>query len=631
MENDFIEYYNRELAYIREMGREFAEQYPKVASRLGMEGIQVADPYVERLMEGFSFLTARIHKKMDAEFPQFTQNLLEVLYPHYISPTPAIGIIDFDINSKKGDLVKGYTLPKGTVFRARTGGKECRFSTGHEITFHPVEIEEAEISSSMSDLPPKLLKNFRGSKQIRSALRIQIKVVGGSTISDLKNFDKLTFFLNGEEIYTHKLLEMLMAHTIGIVAHDHERPIRWTKFIDVKNLKHEGFEANQSLLPSDSRVFQGYRQLHEYFAFPQRYLFTSLTGVEKAIALPEDLKKQKIKAFELTFLFDKAAHELEGVITAENLRLHSVPVINLFPMQANRINVTPNAHEFHVVVDRAKPLDYEIYSIDKVTVNAPGQKEVQEFRPFFDIYGANGDSINQFYSLRREVRKPSLNQSQVAKRTGYRGSEVFISIVDVGNPPYNEQEVFGLNIETTCTNRDLPHIFSSGGDVDFRFNVSVPVDKVHFIKNPSRPRAPLGREAYSWRLINHLNLNYLNLLDSDEESGAEAVRELLHIYSDLGDPLLARQIQGIRSIKLEPIYRRMPLKGAIVFGRGVSIKVLLDENEFAGISPYLFGAVLEQFFARHVSINMLTELELSTLQSGIIATWKPRLGGRPTV
>ncbi|WDU46492.1 type VI secretion system baseplate subunit TssF [Taylorella equigenitalis] len=631
MENDFIEYYNRELAYIREMGREFAEQYPKVASRLGMEGIQVPDPYVERLMEGFSFLTARIHKKMDAEFPQFTQNLLEVLYPHYVSPTPAIGIIDFDVNSKKGDLVKGYTLPKGTVFRARTGGKECRFSTGSEVTFHPLVIEEAEVTSSMSDLPPKLLKSFRGNKQIRSALRVQIKVVGGSNIADLKNFNKLNFFLNGEEVYTHKLLEMLMAHTIGIVVHDNERPVRWTKFLDVKNLKHEGFETNQSLLPTDSRVFQGYRLLHEYFAFPYKYLYVSLSGIQQAITLPEELQKQKIKSFEVTFLFDKIAHDLEGVITAENLRLHSVPVINLFPMLANRINILPNAHEYHVVVDKAKPLDYEIYSLTKVTVNAPGAKETKEFRPFFDVYGAEGQTIHQFYSVRREARKASLSANQISRRTGYRGSEIFISIVDVDNPPYDNHTVFGLNIETMSTNRDLPYIFNSGGDVDFRFNVSVPVDRISFIKKPTRTRAPIGREAYSWRLINHLNLNYLNLLDSNEESGAEAVRELLHIYSDLGDPMLARQIQGIRSIKLEPIYRRMPVRGSIVFGRGVSIKVLVDENEFAGISPYLFGSILDQFFSRHVSINMLTELELSSLQSGLIATWKPRLGGRPTV
>lgn len=631
MDSDFLEYYNRELNYIREAGREFAAQYPKIAGRLGMQGIEVSDPYVERLLEGFSFLTARIHMKMDAEFPQFTQSLLEVLHPHYVAPTPSMSVVQLQPDTKRGNLDQGFAVKRGTVLRARLNdAKELRFTVGHHQELWPVELGKAEISGVPVDLPLKRMGlNGRNQPAVMSSLRMRFKVVGGARLNELKSFDKLSFFLNGQDIITHQLLELIMAHTIAVVCHDDERPMRWINRLDKSVIKHEGFDSEQSLLPLDPRVFHGYRILHEYFAFPQRFLFFSINNLLKGLKLPDELGDEKeIKSFEITFLFDQSFYDLEANVSAENFQLNCVPIINLFPYKANRIPVTPNLHEYHVVPDRSKPMDYEVYSVDRVEAMREGQRGSQLFKEMFRALGANSDAQHGYFSVRRDERQMSDMAQRSGSRTSYLGSEVFISLSDPMQPPF-DQNIEALVVGLSCTNRDLPLLLRAGDNIDFRFNEFIPTHRVALLRDPSKPRPALARGAYAWRLLSHLNLNYSSLMDLDEEQGAAALRELLRIYSEVADSSISKQINGIRKVSIEPMHHRIPLPGPILYGRGVKIEIELDELAFSGISPYLLGAVLEQFFARHVSINLMTELVLKTMQRGEIARWKPRMGARP--
>lgn len=634
MDNEFLEYYNRELNYIREAGREFAQQYPKIASRLGMQGIEVADPYVERLLEGFSFLTARIHLKMDAEFPQFTQSLLEVLHPHYVAPTPSMAIMQFGLDPDKGsNLTKGFKIPPATVVRARlSSSMDVRFtlSSGHELW--PVTLEHAEITAVPVDLPLKRM-GFNGRHQplVQGALRMRFNVLDGLRFNELEGFDKLTFFLQGQDHITHQLLELIMAHTVGVVCHDHQRPMRWMNRLDKSAIRHEGFDVEQSLLPVDPRVFQGYRILHEYFAFPQRFLFFSINNLSKGLKISSELTKaDSLKSFELTFLFDHVFSDLEANVTADNFRLNCLPAINLFPYASNRIKVSSNLHEYHVVPERSRPMDYEVYSVDRVEAFRGENQPSQAFRAMYDALGADTDKAYGYYSVRREPRQVSDIAERVGSRTSYLGSEVFLSLSDPVNPPL-DQDIESLCVELTCTNRDLPLLLKAGEQAAFRFADSIPATHIQMLRGPTRPRPALAKGAQSWRLLSHLNLNYMSLMDLDEEQGAEALRELLRVYSDVSDSATAKQINGIRKVSIEPMHHRIPTPGPILYGRGVKITIEVDEHAFSGVSPYLFGAVLEQFFARHVSINSMTELVLNTQQRGEIGRWKPRMGGRPIV
>lgn len=633
MDSDFLEYYNRELSYIREAGREFAGQYPKIAGRLGMQGIEVSDPYVERLMEGFSFLTARIHMKMDAEFPQFTQNLLEVLHPHYVAPTPSMSILQLVLDYKRSNLTQGFEVERGTVLRARlSDAKELRFTVGHSHELWPVELEHAEITGVPVDLPLKRMGfNGRNQPTVMSALRMRFNVVGGAKLNELKGFDKLAFFINGQDTISHQLLELIMGHSLAVVCHDHKRPMRWLNRLDKSAIKHEGFESSQSLLPVDPRVFHGYRILHEYFAFPQRFLFFSINNLLKGLKVPEQLDNDEdLKSFELTFLFDHSFYDLESNVSAENFQLNCVPVINLFPFKANRIPVTPNLHEYHVVPDRSKPMDYEVYSVDSVEAMRTGQKGGQSFKEMFRALGANTDTHHGYFSVRREPRQMSDTAERSGARTSYLGSEVFLSLSDPYNPPF-DQDIDALVVGLSCTNRDFPLLLKAGDSIDFRFSDFIPANGVELLRGPSRPRPALAKGAYAWRLLSHLNLNYSSLMDLDEEQGAAALRELLRVYADVADSSVSKQINGIRKVSIEPMHHRMPIPGPILYGRGVKIEIEVDELAFSGISPYLLGAVLEQFFARHVSINLMTELVLKTMQRGEIGRWKPRMGARPVV
>ena len=633
MDNDFLEYYNRELTYIREAGREFASQYPKIAGRLGMQGVEVSDPYVERLLEGFSFLTARIHMKMDAEFPQFTQNLLEVLHPHYVAPTPSMSVLQFVVDPKRSNLNQGFEVKRGTVLRTRLpDAKELRFTVGHSQALWPVELAHAEITGVPVDLPLQRM-GFNGRHQpaVMSALRMRFKVLGGAKLDELEGFDKLTFFINGQDTITHQLLELIMGHSIGVICHDHKRPMRWLNRLDKGAVKHEGFESIQSLLPVDSRVFHGYRILHEYFAFPQRFLFFSVNNLLKGLKLPASLDNgDELKNFELTFLFDHSFYDLESNVSAESFQLNSVPVINLFPYKANRIPVTPNLHEYHVVPDRSKPMDYEVYSVDEVTAARTGQRGGQSFKEMYKALGSNTDEHHGYFSVRREPRQMSDMAQRSGSRTSYLGSEVFLSLSDPKKPPF-DQDIEGLVLGLSCTNRDLPLLLKAGDNIDFRFSEFIPAHRMELLRGPSRPRPALAKGDYAWRLLSHLNLNYASLMDLDEEQGAEALRELLRIYADVSDSSISKQINGIRKVSIEPMHHRMPVPGPILYGRGVKIGIEVDELAFSGISPYLLGAVLEQFFARHVSINLMTELVLMSLQRGEIGRWKPRIGSRPVV
>ncbi|ARP87824.1 type VI secretion system baseplate subunit TssF [Bordetella genomosp. 9] len=633
MDARLLDYYNRELVYLRELGAEFAQQYPKVAGRLAMHATEVADPYVERLLEGFSFLSARIHMKMDAEFPRFTQRLLEVVYPNYLAPTPAMAVVRFDPSMNEGTLAGGFDLPRGTLLRGKVPRGEqtpVEFMTGHAVRLWPLRVAEASFGGPPQDLPLARLGLGGRAARVLSALRLRIEVCGGVRLEDL-DLDRLVFYLNGQDLQMQRLLEIVMGHTVAVLAHDSARPTAWIHRLPADAVRHEGFGDDQALLPADSRVFQGYRLLQEYFAFARRFLFFSVNGLKHGLrTAPRDGKPPETRAFDLTLLFSAAAPELEGAISAENLPLHCVPVINLFPKRADRVAITPRTSEYHVVVDRTRPLDFEVFAVTGVTGHASAERPEQTFRPFYGSVFSDPDDYGAYYAVRREPRLVSDTARRNGTRTGYTGSEVYLSLVDRHEAPFSG-ELRHLTLETLCTNRDLAVLMPLGTQTDLTLRISAPVASIKVLHGPTRPHPALAEDAAAWHLISHLGLNYLSLTDLDEEAGAQTLREMLTLYANLADPVVRRQIAGVRHVRATPMHHRLPVPGPIVYGRGVRIDLAVDEAAFSGISPYLFGAVLEKFFARHVSINAMSELALSTLQRGEIARWKPRMGARPAV
>jgi type VI secretion system protein ImpG len=624
MDPRMLDYYNRELAYVREQGAEFAGQFPKVAARLGMHGIEVADPYVERLLEGFAFMSARVQLKMDSEFPRFSERLLDLVYPGYLSPTPAMGIARFEPSKSQGGSPEGYVLPRHSRLRARLPAHEqtaCEFRTAHELTLWPLRLAEARLTAAPPDLP---IAGFSWGAPVRGALRLVFESTGQIDVAALK-LDSLPLFITGTTDAASRLQELIHTQCLGLLVHAGGLPIRSLVPYPPEALSCEGFATEQALLPIESRAFDGHRLLHEYFSFPERFRFFSINGLQRA--LPQMVGNR----FEVVILLKAANAALESVIDASNLLLHCTPVANLFTRTSDRIPVGTNRFEYHAVMDRGRPLDFEIHSISRVKgYHSDSDREIL-FQPFYAAADTDRRGSGAFFSMRREPRLLSEQARRHGPRTGYVGSECFLSLVDANEAPF-PSELRQVAIDALCTNRDLSLLTplgSSGSDLSLLS--SAPVDDIRFVVSPTRPTPALAEREITWRLISQLSLNYLTLTDADSAQGASALRELLTLYARLGSAGAEAQIGAVQKLAVSPVNRRVPGRGPIVFGRGVQLDLLVDELPLAGISPWLLGAVLEQFFARHVGINAFTEFVLRSSQRGQIASWQPRIGRRPTL
>ncbi|AHG20839.1 type VI secretion system protein ImpG [Chania multitudinisentens RB-25] len=628
MNRKLLEYYNRELTYLREMGAEFAENYPKVAGRLGMQGIDIADPYIERLMEGVAFLTSRVQLKMDAEFPRFSQRLLEIIYPNYLAPTPSMAIAELHPDSNKGDISAGFLVPRGTMLDSlmlKKNGVTCSYTTAHDVTLQPVRLKGVELGGLPADLPLASL-GLQHSGGV-SALRIKLECYETVALNHLK-LDQLMFYLSGNDIHAQQLQELIMQHTVGLVCQTVEaQPQR--RALPQHALQQEGFEPEQALLPNDLRNFDGYRLLQEYFAFPARFQFFSIGCLQPLLqSVPEG--KKAPRQFEIVLLLDKQDPALERVVDVSHLTLHCTPVINLFPKIAERISISEKNHEYHLVVDNIRPLDYEIFSVQRLVGSSREKRHEQEFRHFYATQGTDNSNYGAYFSLRREQRTLSERARRYGTRTGYVGSEVFISLVDEHQSPWHSDLKY-LSADVLCTSRDLPLALLQQEHGHFVMPDSLPVKQVTLKKGPTPPRAALSEGITTWQLISQLQLNYLSLMDTDPEQGAASLRQLLSLYGDLSEPAIAKKIQGIRHCKLRPIHRRVPEPGPIVFARGIAIDLTVDEQAFSGGSAYLLGCVLERLFSRMVSINSFTEMQLISQQRGEIAWWPARIGKRALI
>ena len=624
MDPRLLRYYNQELAHLREMGGEFAAQFPKIAARLGMDGITVTDPYVERLLEGVGFLAARVQLKLDAEFPRFTQRLLEIVYPNYLAPTPAMLVAQFNPDLSDANLATGFTIPRGSSMRSLLGKGDmtaCEFRTAQDVTLWPIEIAHAEYFSFAPDLP---LATLPIGAKIKGGVRLRLKTAPGIKFNQL-TLDRLRLFLSGSDEIAYRLHELIGGACLGVVAAPVIKPWPWRHYLAPQHVNCAGYGDEEALLPVSLRNFQGYRLIQEYFALPQRFLFVDIDKLLPVIA------KHDGDELEVVILFQRGDPALESVVDAGNFSLFCAPAVNLFPKRTDRIHLAEANHEYHVVVDRTRPMDFEVHEVTAVTGYGVGQDSEQPFMPFYAAYHEEDTSHNAYFTLSREPRLRSVAQKRSGARSSYVGSEVFISLVDPDEAPFRS-DLRQLAITTLCTNRDLPLSMPLGlGKTDFNLDSAAPMVSIRSIKGPSKPYSPLSEGAIAWQFVSHLSLNYLTLLDTTEREGASVLREILELYAVNADAGIKKQIEGVRSVRVKRLVRRLPMPGPISFGRGLEITLELEELAFQGSSAFLFGSVMEKFFARYVSLNAFTETVLVSRERGEVMRWRARCGNRPIV
>ena len=607
MRDDLLLYYERELRFLREMGAEFADKYPKIAQRLVLEPDKCEDPHVERMLEAFAFLAARVHLKIDDEFPEITEALLTVLYPHYLRPIPSMSIVEFDLDPGQGNLSAGLPIPKGSVlYSPPVNGVPCKYRTCYDTTLWPLRLAEAQWRSPDRFQPP--LK-----ADATAALRLELRCFQDVTFDKL-DLHTLRFHLNGEGALVHGLYELLAGKCTQIVIRDpatgsRVKPI----WLDANRLRPVGFEEHEGALPYPLRSFAGYRLLQEYFAFPDKFFFFELSGLEQ---LASAGFKDRAEIIFLISKFERTERQqtLEIGVSEKTVRLNCTPIVNLFQQTAEPILLSHTVYDYPIVPDVSRQDAMEIFSVDSVVSVEPSSHDTIQFEPFYSYRHATMRDKKQTFW--HGNRRPSTRRNSEA-------IDVYLSLVDLSGKPVRPN-VDTVTVRLTCTNGDLPSRLPFGNDKgDLDLEGAAPIKRILLLKKPTGTiRPPTGRNAL-WRLISHLSLNYLSLV----EDGREALQHILRLYNFTDSAYIQKQIEGVTKVDSARHFARVISEHGISFARGTRVNVELDEEQFVGGGVYLFASVLERFMGLYVSMNSFSQLVITTTQRReVLEHWPPRAG-----
>ncbi len=619
---DLLPYFESELSHLRGSAKHFAAEYPKIAGRLSPGADVAEDPHVERLIQSFALLAARVHKRLDDDFPLLVESLLQVLYPHYLQPFPSCSIAQFDLGSDTGQLSGVNRIPRGASLSTRAvRGVTCKFRTAYDVILAPLKLTSAAFRNAVA--APEGTRLPAGAT---SALSLRLELQNPQSEWDALE-GRVRVYLDGESSLVSVLREALCQRVVGVMWQGGgqgpwhgphvERPIQ------------VGFADDEALLAYDDRSHPAYRLLSEYFAYPEKFNFLDLP-------LPTSLRQAgtAMPSVTLHFLLSGATADsdqarLLETVSERHFRLGCTPVVNLFSQHADPIRVTHTATRYPVVVDARRAFGYDISSIDKVfrVKQTPQGETIDEFRPFFslqhdDLLGPGDvpamNALGRYWQAQRD-------DAVAATHPGY---ETELSIVDIDfNPVLPQTDT--LSIQVTATNRDLPQSLSignAGGDL-FIEGGSI-AREIRLLRKPTASHRIERNRGSLWRLVSHLSLNHLSL----SGRGIDALREMLRLYDLPRDAANKRQVDGLVSIDFVPATAWLPGAPFATFVRGTEVRLSVDEQSFVGTGLGLFAAVLDHFFGLYVHVNSFSQLTiLSARNQTVLLQCLPRNGATPLV
>lgn len=588
-------YFEDEIRYLREVGPEFARVNPEVARFLGETG---TDPDVERILEGVAFLCGRIRQKLDDELPELTANMMSLLWPHYLRPVPSMSVLELlpDIDGMQAPL----QVRAGAEFASQpVEGTRCIYRACWPTLVRPWSLRDVRLETAAAE-PVRLIFRIQASPKVKLA-----KLDAGS----------IRLHLCGDPRTTFSLYLLLAAHVEEVTVGD-GTPKR-TLAIGPRAVAPAGLDRSEAVLPYPHHSFVGYRLLQEYFAFKERFLFFDVKGVDRAIQ-----KLELEQSFEVAITFNRRL-ESYPLVARENLRLHCVPIINLFSHDAEPLRIRHDRTQYLIQPSKSGLADRrhaEIFSVDRVKglVRSEGL-EAREYPAFYSFSHMTGGDARKATYYQTHLAPSLLSSGRSV------GTETYISFVvggEVGKIPEEET----VSIDLTCTNRDLP--------AEIRANeITEPTDSsppgVRF-RNIIKPTAtippPLGKQLH-WRLISHMSLNYVSLTDTQHFKELLRVYEFQSAHDAQRMNAFQRLLDGIVSVKsqfAERLVRGTPI-------RGVQVDVELHEDHFAGEGDaFLFATLLDRFVGLYVTLNSYSQLNVRFAKSGQPHSFPPRWGEQHT-
>jgi type VI secretion system protein ImpG len=613
MREELLEYYERELAYLRQLGGQFAKRYPRVASRLLLEPDRCDDPHVERLLEGFAFMAARVHLRIDDDFPEITSALLGIVSPHYLRPIPSMSVVECQMDPEQGKQTAGMLMPAGTplVTRLTVDGQPCRFRTAYPVEMWPVTVKECDWRQPERLSDPVRVPGAAG------VVRIQLECGRDVTFQQL-GMSKVALHLTGETNVVHTLYELLCRNCMTVLVRNPKQRGSQCVRIPAARLRTLGFEEDEALLPFPKRAFDGYRLLQEYFTFSEKFLFFELSGLEAIIeAGCEDLAEILL----CVSRFDRPERhqDLETGVTAQTFRLGCTPVINLHSQVAEPILVSHAKHEYRVIPDVRHQETMEIFSIDEVTASNTARRESIPLEPLYSYrFRARNDGAHVYWHAMRRM-------SPLGER---EPSSMYLSLVDVDGV-LAEPNAEVLTVRCSCSNFDLPSRLPFGAEGgDFIAEEFPALHRITALRRPTPTYHPPDAKGQLWRLVSQLSLNYLSIT----EEGVASLQEILRLHNFTDSSYLENQIGGISSLSSRPHFAIMESIYGNLPARGTRVEIELDERQFVGGGAYLFANVLDRFLGCYTSINSFCQLAARTNQrKELLGEWPPKAGYKPLI
>jgi len=610
MREELLEYYERELTYLRQMGGEFARKYPKVAGRLLLDPERCDDPHVSRLLEGFALLAARVHRRIDDDFPEISEALTRIIHPGYLRPIPSMTIVECQAEPAQGKKTAGMRIPRGTplVTKATVEGLPCRFQTAYDVDLWPFSVVDAEWRQ-----PERMKRSPRATVGVQAvaAARLRLRchrdvIFTGLPVSGLR------FHLAGDTNVVYSLYELFSEKCIEIQLRD-PKDERKLISLDPSHLRMVGFDAEESLLPFVRRSMDGHRLLQEYFSFPEKFLFFDLDGLEPLTQAGFGEEAEIVFLFS-SFERSERQQVMELGVNERTFRLSCTPAINLFPQTAEPILLSQTRHEYTIVPDNRHSTVMEIFSIEEVVATNPRLRQSIVLEPMHAYRHQTRDRDNlAFWVATRHL-------NQLGER---EPSVMTISVVDLtGN--FTEPEADVLMVKTLCTNFDLPSRFQYGAESgDFEATGYAAAKTVTGLRRPTPSINPPAGQGHLWRLISLLSLNYLSL----NEEGRTALQEILRLHNLSGSTASDNEVGSILKMNSAPGFALVNSAYGLIPARGIQVEMEFDEQQFAGSGAYLFAAVLDRFLAGYAAMNSFAQLTArSTLRKEAMGKWPPRAG-----
>lgn len=597
---DLLPHYESELALLRRLCRAYAEQYPGIAGNLLMSGDTCKDPHVERLIQASALLAARIAKRLDDDYPLFTESLLDMLYPHYLRSFPSCSIIHIDFQSAASDQPDITTLvPRGTELKsAAVHGVKCRFRTTSDIAVAPVALAAVRYHPIIHAPAPVRLDGA-----VTSSIELSFECAGRTALADIQ-VGRLRLFIDAEPSLGAALRDTLFTRVqAAYVSFD------GTPWLPLRRqlVGPVGFAQEDALIPFTARSHPAYRLLTEYFAFPEKFNFFDLDWAEIAGLIPEKCRRLTLHLALKDIRHGTHLCQILSKLSDRNLLLNCAPVVNLFHRGGAPVDVRHTTTDYALLADTARPEAYEIHAIDsaRLITDVSRADGIEQIRPFYSMHhGEHLQPPGHYWVLRRDPLTAELSP----------GHEMRISLVNTELVPLAATgKTHTLSVELLCSNRDLPTLLGIGqAEGDLTLDGQFTRTPIRLLRKPTRPYRFDAAKGGHWRLISHLTLNHRSLSDV----GLDEFREMLTLYNLPRNASVQRQIQGVTALRYRTTMAWIAGQPNGALMPGLEISVTVDEEAFIGGGVHLFAQTLDHFFGLYCQINVFSQLVVVSKKTG---------------